>query len=76
MLWDPTVRTEVTYTAGPLEGSATLSDVVVPSKNVTVPVGVPLPGGVTVTVAVKVTESPKFDGLRVEVTAVVSGDCG
>ena len=41
---------------------------VVPSMNVTVPVGVPLPGELAVTVAVKVTDWPKTDGLPEDVT--------
>jgi len=41
-----------------------------PSLNVTVPVGVPEPGAVAVTVAVKVTDCPCLDGLRDEMTAV------
>ena len=44
--------------------------VVVPSLNVTVPVGVPAPGAVTVTVAVNVTDCPKTDGFTLEVTTV------
>ena len=35
----------------------------VPSKKETVPVGVPAPGALGVTVAVKVTDWPKTDGL-------------
>jgi len=42
-----------------------------PSKNSTIPVGVPDPGATAVTVAVKVTDCPYTDGLRDEVTAVV-----
>ncbi len=41
---------------------------VVPSKNVTEPVGVP---AVAVTVAVNVTDCPRFDGLRDDVSVVV-----
>lgn len=37
--------------------------VIVPSLNVTVPVGVPAPGGVTETVSVKVTDWPAPAGL-------------
>jgi len=44
--------------------------VVDPSLNVTVPVGVPEPGAVAVTVAVSVTDCPKTDGLTDEMTAV------
>jgi len=40
----------------------------------TVPVGVPVAGGVTLTVAVKVTSCPKTDGLADEVRAVVVDD--
>lgn len=43
--------------------------VVLPSLKVTVPVGVLAPD--VVTVAVKVTESPKFEGFKLDTTAVV-----
>jgi len=43
----------------------------VPLKNVTEPVGVPLPGAFAVTVAVNVTDWPKTDGLAEETTEVV-----
>ena len=42
-----------------------------PSKKSTLPVGVPAPGGVTDTVAVKVTDCPYTDGLVSELTVVV-----
>src|ERR1700731_903690 len=42
-----------------------------PSWKVTVPVGVPAPGGFAVTVAVKVTLWPATDGLTEELRAVV-----
>jgi hypothetical protein len=45
--------------------------VVLPSLNVTVPVGLPAPGAETATVAVKVTLCPTTDGLSDEVTVVV-----
>ena len=45
--------------------------VVLPSLNVTVPVGVPLAGAAAVTVAVKVTDCPKTEGFADEVTPVV-----
>src|SRR5262249_34417291 len=41
-----------------------------PSRNVTVPVGVPAPGGLAFTVAVKVIAWPNTDGLTELVTAV------
>ena len=42
-----------------------------PSWKVTVPVGVPEPGGLAVTVAVKVTICPATEGLAEELSAVV-----
>ena len=51
--------------------SAAVPSVVAPSKNVTVPVGVPAPGAVTDTVAVIVTDWPKTDGLTFEVAELV-----
>jgi len=42
-----------------------------PSKNVTVPVGVPDPGATGETVAVNVTGCPAVDGFSDEVTVVV-----
>src|ERR1051325_1800550 len=42
-----------------------------PSLNVTVPLGVPLPGAAALTVAVKVTDWPKTDGWAEDTTAVV-----
>jgi len=41
-----------------------------PSRNVTVPLGVPVPGATADTVAVNVTDWPNTDGLIVEVTVV------
>jgi hypothetical protein len=43
----------------------------VPSLKVTVPVGVPLPGGTAVTVAVNVTVWPDTEGLDDELSAVL-----
>jgi len=45
--------------------------IVAPSRNVTVPDGLPAPGATTVTVAVKVTLWPKVDGFADEATVVV-----
>lgn len=42
-----------------------------PSRNVTVPVGVPVAGKVAATVAVKVTDWPNAEGFCEEVTVVV-----
>src|SRR5262249_57923936 len=41
-----------------------------PSRKVTVPVGVPVPGATGATVALKVTRWPKTEGLAEEVTVV------
>jgi hypothetical protein len=45
------------------ELSALVANELVPSLNVTVPVGVPVPGEVAVTVAVRVTDWPDTEGL-------------
>jgi len=44
---------------------------IVPLRKVTVPVGVPAPGAITVTVAVNVTLCPTADGFGEELTVVV-----
>jgi hypothetical protein len=46
----------------------TVPKVVAPSLNMTLPAGVPPPGATAVTVAVKVTDWPKFEGLSDDVT--------
>jgi hypothetical protein len=61
---------EVVRLAVPPERFA-LPRVVVPSLNVTVPIGVPLPGAITLTVAFRVTDWFKTDGFGVAVSAVV-----
>jgi len=43
---------------------------VAPSKNVTVPDGLPAPGALAVTIAVKVTLWPNTDGFGAELTLV------
>jgi hypothetical protein len=55
---------------GAVADKAPVPSVTVPSRNVTVPLGLPAPGGVTVTVAVNVTDCPKTDGLVPEATVV------
>jgi hypothetical protein len=66
----PGVSAEVESVACP-PASATAPSEVAPSKKVTVPVGVPEPGAVTATVAVRVTELPKLVGFGADVTVVV-----
>ena len=56
--------------AVPLERVA-VPMVVPPSWNVTVPVGVPVPGGTTLTVAFNVTVWPEVEGFGVVVSTVV-----
>ena len=69
MEWVATLKAEVTNVAVP-ELSVPVPSEVVPSKNSTLPVGVPAPEPVTLTVAVKVTDWPQTEGLTDEVTAV------
>jgi hypothetical protein len=69
--WDPTDSALVANVAVPVPDSVPVPRVNVPSRNMTVPVGVPVPGGFTVTVAVKVTDWPKTDGLGDDVSVVV-----
>ena len=64
----PTVNAEVLNVAVP-PTTGLVPRGVAPSLNVTVPVGVPGPLGVTV--AVKVTDCPNVDGLRLETSEVV-----
>src|SRR5579872_5194593 len=70
MVWLPAVRAEVLKLAIPPE-SVPVPIGLPPSRNITVPVGVPEPGATAVTVAVRVTASPKTEGLTDEVTVVV-----
>jgi hypothetical protein len=48
---------------------------VVPSKKVTVPVGMPVPGGIAVTVAVSVTVPPGTEGFTSAVSTVADETC-
>jgi len=56
---------------GAAAGKVQLPTVVAPSRKLTVPAGVPAPGAVTVTVAVKVTLCPKTDGFAEDVRLVL-----
>ena len=71
--WAPTDKLAVlaVHVNGATAGSVQLPIVAVPSRNVTVPVGVPVAGGLTVTVAVNVTLCPNMDGLVPELMVVV-----
>jgi hypothetical protein len=68
---EPTGNADVVNVAIPDAFTAPVPIVVVPSLKVTVPVGVPAPGALTVTVAVNVTDWFKRDGLTDELSAVV-----
>ena len=59
--WLPTANDDVLIDAVPPLTGDVPSDVA-PSKNWTVPPGLPAPGGLTVTVAVSVTLAPNVDG--------------
>jgi hypothetical protein len=52
--WLPTVSIVVLNVALPVESSTPVPKTLLPSRNVTVPVGIPEPGVVQPTVAVKV----------------------
>jgi hypothetical protein len=65
----PTASAEVANVALP-EVKVAVPSVAAPSRNVTVPVGVPAPGETALTVAVKVTDWPNTDGFTDELTAV------
>ncbi len=68
IVWLPTERVEVENEAWPLALTVTFeARTVAPSEKVTVPAGVP---PLEVTVAVKVTDWPEFEGFGVEVTLV------
>jgi len=69
--WPPTVSPAVVRLAWPLALSVPVPSVLGPSRNVTVPAGVPVPGGLTTTVAVKVTACPTTAELGEAVTEVV-----
>src|SRR5881396_3211640 len=59
--WLPTDSELVVVNVAWPELSVPVPSVVLPSLNVTVPVGVPVPGAAALTVAVKVTDSPETE---------------
>src|SRR5713101_8290866 len=69
MVWLPTVRLDVVNVAWPDASVAPVANMLIPSWNVMVPVGVPDPGEAADTVAVKVTVWPKTEGFAAELTA-------
>ena len=71
MEFEPAANVEVVKVALPELSRFEVPRVVVPFLNVTVPVGMPLPGEFAVTVAVKVTAWLNTEGLADELTVVV-----
>src|SRR2546425_965680 len=73
MVWLPIESAAVEQVAVfPVSGCASQPVMVVPpSVKLTPPVGAPAPGDVTLTVAVKVTNSPVVDGFEFELSEVV-----
>ncbi len=73
MGWLATLRAEVENVATPEAFVVPVPNVVAPSLNVTIsPLAtLPVPGELTVTVAVNVTDWPKTDGLTEDASAVV-----
>src|SRR5262245_31480870 len=67
MLCEPTASTDVLSVAWAEPFNGALPSVMPPSRNVTVPVGIPVP---PVTVAVNVTVCPQVEGFGDEVTAL------
>src|SRR5438552_16709670 len=74
---DPTLSEDVAQLARPWLRERLLQLVIAvpPSWKVTLPAGVPAPGLLAVTVAVKVTGCPDTDGLVEELTHVVVPGC-
>ena len=70
MEWLATLSADVVKVAVPAV-NVLAPNVVAPSLKVAVPIGVPDPGAVAATVAVKVTDWPNAEGLAEEATAVV-----
>ena len=64
----PITKEELEKVALP-EESVAVPKVATPSRNATVPVGVPTPGETALTVAVNVTDWPNTDGFTELVTA-------
>ena len=67
--WLPIVSVDVVNVAVPEPSKVPDPSAVEPSMNVTVPVGIPEPGMLAVTVAVNVTDCPNTEGLAEEATA-------
>jgi len=71
----PAVSAEVANVAAPPPFRDPAPSTVAPSKKVTVPVGVPVPGAITVTVAVKFTVPPATEGFTSALSTVAVEAC-
>ena len=71
----PAVSAEVANVAVPLLLRKLEPSAVVPSKKVTVPVAMPVPGAIAVTVAVNVTVPPETEGFTSAVSAASVETC-
>jgi len=71
MEWLPRLRADVENVAWPEAFKVLVLSDLVPSLKVTLPVATAVPGALATTVAVKVTDWLRFDGLREEVTDVL-----
>src|SRR4051794_8510415 len=71
MGWVATLEGLVVRAAWPLGPTGLVPSAVLSSRNVTVPVGVPLPVALAVTTAVKTTTWPTSDGLTEEETTTL-----
>lgn len=67
----PIGNVEVVKEACPPLESVTVARVAAPFLKVTEPVGIPIPGAVANTVALKVTLPPKYEGFKLDVSVVV-----
>jgi hypothetical protein len=67
----PSASVAVLNVAVPVEFNLTVARTVLPSRNVTVPLGVPEPGAAVFTVAVNVTDCPSTDELAELATVVL-----
>jgi hypothetical protein len=70
-LWFPAPSDDVVNVAVSPLLSVLVPNATFPSENVTLPVAVPAPGATGATVAVSVTDWPKFEGLGATFNAVV-----
>src|SRR4051812_13357781 len=73
MVWLPLASAAVANVATPEPFNVPAPIGLPASRNVTLPLGAPEPGGVAVSAAVKVTDWPNTAGLAVEASVVVEG---